>query len=237
MLSQPAWRRTAPDSSPSHPAGTRPERRPRARGLHVLSIQFVFCCRCRGRSVPRPLELPPLLCLGPPSPPCPGPRPASPLGFPWPLTEPWPLLSQPPCPCPCRCSQAAWKCPGVTLHLEAAPGPARFQLQPWQSEQGWGSSSSPAGQLDTQTGCPRGQGGTGGWQPPSTCPGVGLCPQGAPGLPHSSLALLDSASIPHPSHHDPVGALGSCCSPWPQEPPPFTPCAVGWTVQPHLQVL
>lgn len=51
MLSQPAWRRTAPDSSPSHPAGTRPrEETPRPRPpcpvntvCFLLSLSWTFC--------------------------------------------------------------------------------------------------------------------------------------------------------------------------------------------------
>lgn len=59
-----------------------------------------------------------------------------------------------------------------------------------------------------------------GWQ----CCAQGLCPQVPPGLPHSSMALLDSASIPHPPHSDPMGALGSCCSTWPSLPCPSPLC-------------
>lgn len=55
--------------------------------LHVLSIQFVFCCRCSGRSLPRPHELPPSAVLGDTESCCAwGTGLASPLGFPSPLT-------------------------------------------------------------------------------------------------------------------------------------------------------
>lgn len=181
MLSQPAWRRTAPDSSPSHPAGTRPrEETPSPRPpcpvntvCFLLSLSWTFCA-----PAPRAATS---AVLGATESSLPG---ATPGLAPW-LS----LASHRALAAPLAASlslsllSGPWKCPGATLHLEAAPGPARFQLHPWQSEQGWGSSSSPAGQLDTQRGCPRGQGGTGGWQPPSSCPGVGLCPQGPQGCP------------------------------------------------------
>lgn len=55
------------------------------------------------------------------------------------------------------------------------------------------------------------------------------CPQVPLWLSHSSLALLDSASVPHPPHSDFMGSLGSCCSTWPQKPPGHHPlcCRTG----------
>lgn len=237
MLSQPAWRRTAPDSSPSHPAGTRPrEETPSPRPpcpvntvCFLLSLSWTFCA-----PAPRAATS---AVLGATESSLPG---ATPGLAPWlslashralaaPLAAslslslsllsgrlevPWGHFA--PGSCPRSCSV-----PAAPLAVRAGLGQ---QLQPrWTA--GHTEGVSPG------TGRDRGV------AAPQLLPWCGAVPSGGPQLPHSSVALLDSASIPHPSHHDPVGALGSCCSPWPQEPPPFTPCAVGRTVQPHLQVL
>lgn len=138
----------------------------------------------------------------------------------------------------------------------AAPGAVRAgpgeQLQPGQA------GSIPAGQLDTRTepgsvtipAPPAGPGiaelfslGLLPWSRVGSAVARGCAlrwpqgravPSGGPRAAPQLLALLDSASVPHPAHSDPVGALGSCCSPWPrsplaQEPPGHPPlcCRTG----------
>lgn len=170
--------------------------------LHVLSIQFVFCCRCSGRSLPQPHKLPPcavlgdtesccawghrvLLCLGgrPSLPPVPVPSQALQL-----------LLSD--------LVEVPWGRPVVAL------GPLALGSWPQtlsQSEQGWVSGSIPSGwQLDTHSAqAPW-------WQCPGVtipaCPGAGMgtavaravpsgAPRAAPQLPGPAGLGL------HPSPH------------------------------------
>lgn len=281
LFSAQTSRRTAPDSSPFPPRWNVTLRGdPEPTALHVLSIQFVFCCRCSGRSLPRPHELPPsavlgdtescsgdtksccawghrvLICLGD--------RPAL---SPWlslfshrsdralaaPLQgSPLPVPSQ---ACSC-CSQSWWKCSGGghwwpwgRCTWEPAPDAVLGQLQPGQAEQGSRMGPSP---LDRHRARLLGgrQGEEGGSTlgvpipaPPDASAGLscspgapallqgwavlcqGLCPQGCPAAPWPCWTRPPSLA----PHSDPMGALGSCCSPWPQDPPANHPlcCRTG----------
>lgn len=183
--------------------------------LHVLSIQFVFCCRCSGRSLPQPHELPPSAVLGDTES-CSawGTGLAFPLGFPSPLTWSDRALATPltgsAVSVPSQALQlllsdlveVPW---GRPLALESWPQSlSQGQLQPGHSEQGWVSGSIPSGQLDTHSDqAPW-------WQCPGVtipaCPGAGMgsavaravpsgAPRAAPQLPGPAGLGL------HPSPH------------------------------------